>query len=152
VARDYLADFLGEEESADSDSASASLPFAEPLEASGEGSPPVTARRAGGSTVEVTYDPAPCATDHTIYWGTSQGLPPEDPAWTGQACLLGDSGTASFDPGGGDPRTLVYFVVVGNDGAIEGSYGRRSDGSERPGATGLPSCEYLLVVDGVCDL
>jgi dienelactone hydrolase len=150
VARDYFGDFLGEEEGADSDTASASLTSV-PLEASREGEVPLTARRLAGGSVEVTYGPAPCASDHTLYWGITDGPLAGAPDWSGQSCLLGDSGLATFNPGAAGPGLLVYFVVVGNDGFFEGSYGRASNGSERPGAEGLPECGYALVPDGECE-
>jgi hypothetical protein len=153
VARDYLADFAGEEESADSAIASGAFPppTSVPQEASGPGEPPLIVSRVFGSAIEASYAPAPCASDHTVYWGVSQGPLASGPVWSGQSCGIGVSGSAVFDPGPGTSETVFYFVIVGNDGLFEGSYGRRSNGPERSGATGLPDCGYTQFLAGACE-
>jgi hypothetical protein len=99
----------------------------------------MTADRGPGESVTVRYAPACGALDHVIYWGTgplSGGI-----SWTGAACRLGTSGAASFDPGTVASGSLIYFVVVAQDGSKEGSYGRDSAGTELPEATGIGSCD-----------
>jgi len=52
------------------------------------------------------------------------------------------------------PGDLVYFVVVGNNFAIEGSYGMENINAvetERPEATGLGVCDRPQQVGGVCE-
>ncbi len=95
----------------------------------------VTGRDAGTGLLDVAYTPGCDATDHTIYVGDLAGV--SSYAWTGAACGVGASGTATFDPGAGS----VFFVVVGTDGAAEGSYGRDGDGVERPEDVGTPGCD-----------
>jgi hypothetical protein len=61
---------------------------------------------------------------------------------------VGDSGGASFNPGPGS----VFFVVVANNGSVEGSYGKDSSGiTERPEASGLPGCDYTQDLSNSCD-
>ena len=109
-------------------------------EASGPGSP-MTVTKGTGTVVNISYTPAPCATDHVLYWGTTTGRI-TSLNWTNSRCGLGTSGSTSFDPGPQPSGTLVYFVIVGNNGIVEGSYGRNSQGIERPEASGLGSCDY----------
>lgn len=149
VARDVFADFRGAAESPDSNQASASIPSSSPGEASRAGSEMVASRDAG-TAVEMIYSPASCATDHAAVWGAAPGVIPGTSSWSGQACALGTTGAATFDPGLPAPGWLVYFVVAGNDGVHEGSYGRASSGAERPEAVGLPGCGYPQRLEGAC--
>lgn len=99
-------------------------------------------RRAPGTALDLHYDPAPCASDHTAYWTTIAAPLGGPPEWTGQACGLGAGGTATIDPGPVPPGRSLLLVVVGNDGETEGSYGRDATGTERPAASDLPGCSY----------
>lgn len=147
LVRDVFSDFRGTAESADSNEATVAIPGGNvPQEASPAGTP-LLASRGSGTAVEVTYAPAACASDHVVVWGSASG-PLTGLVWTGQACALGASGTASFDPGDPAPGTWLYFVLVGNDGVFEGSYGTDSAGEERPEASGLPGCEYPRMSGG----
>jgi hypothetical protein len=106
---------------------------ASPGESSPAGSPMIAAPSTGTS-VQVIYSGTSCDTDHSIYWGISNaalsGL-----AWTGSACSLGDSGNASFDPGDPPAGSFFYFAIVGNNGSIEGSYGKQTGDVERVAST-----------------
>jgi hypothetical protein len=95
--------------------------------------------------VEVAYTPACSASNHTIYFGNLAGVSTYD--YTGAACNVGISGTASFNPGPGS----AFFLVVGHDGAVEGSYGQRSSGVERPEDTATPGCDLPQNLAGSCD-
>lgn len=109
---------------------------------------PMTATRNGAS-VDVLYAPACGALDTAAFWGT--GRITGAPAWTGAACALGTTGRASFTPGGTlPPGGLAYFVLVGQRGAVEGSYGRRSSGAERPEAVGVGTCDAAQNLGGAC--
>jgi hypothetical protein len=117
----------------------------------GETSPPadwllVTGYDGGSGEVTVTYTPACQAADHAAFSGplVSGGA---FPGWDGAACDLGTSGTAVFDPGGGSR----YFVLVAQDGAAEGSYGRDGTGAERPEATGVGSCDLPRNLFDACE-
>ena len=148
VARDVFSDFRGAAESPDSNQASASIPSS-PGEASRAGSE-MLAARGTGNAVEIWFSPASCATDHVAVWGSAPGPILGQVTWSGQACALGATGQATFDPGLPAPGWLLYFVVVGNDGVYEGSYGRASSRAERPEAAGLPGCDYPQRLEGAC--
>ncbi len=107
--------------------------------------------RAGA--IDVAFAPACGALDTAAFWG--RGPIAGAPVWAGAACGLGTTGRASFDPGPVAPGGLVYFVLVGQRGAVEGSvvegsYGRASTGAERPEAAGLGSCEAAQDLGGTC--
>jgi len=107
----------------------------------------MTASRAAGSGVELNYTPGCGALDNAVYWGTGPILGAPD--WTQSACGLGNSGQATFDPGDPGPDTLVYFVIVGQNAAKEGSYGEGT-GGERPEATGIGVCDKPQDLTGTC--
>jgi len=119
-----------------------------PGEASKSGSPMVVAS-GDGTVIDVTYTPANCAADHAIYWG--MGPITETLDWSTAACGFGNSGMASIDPGTLAPGHFFYFVVVGNNGDYEGSYGKDSSNIERPEATGISNCEWEQQLFGACD-
>jgi hypothetical protein len=84
---------------------------------------------SGDLTLE--YATACETTDNNIYYGALAQV--STLTWSGEVCGIGVSGSyAGFDPGAGS----YFFVVVGNQGGAEGSYGqtRELDGSgvERP--------------------
>jgi hypothetical protein len=85
-----------------------------------------------------------------VYWAKAGGPLSGPPAWTAATCYLGADGSASFDPGNPAPGSWIHFVVVGNNGAIEGSYGRSSGGAERPAANPQISCGYVQLLTDVC--
>jgi len=109
---------------------------------------PMTARRGTGTSVLVDYAPACAATDHVVYWGT--GPIAGALAWTRSACGRGTDGTTSFDPGNPAPGGFTYFVIVGQDAAHEGSYGRSSSGVERPEAIGVGTCDRPRAIGVSC--
>jgi len=79
-----------------------------------------------------------------VYW--DRGPISGDLKWMDSACdLLPGS---SFDPGIFEPGQWCYFVVVGQNGSIEGSYGRHSSGIERPEATGIGKCDLPMNLMG----
>jgi hypothetical protein len=145
VARDTARDFRATYESPDSteSSATAGSDGSGPGEASPP-SAPFDARRGRGAptAIDLSYAPAACAVGHTVYWSTSTTPLAGLPTWSGQACGLDASGTATFDPGLLEAGSWLYFVVVGHDGAREGSYGRDAAGTERLPAGVLPGCSF----------
>jgi hypothetical protein len=121
----------------------------------GEGGPvadPLTASRAGpGTRVDVAFGPACGALDHAVYWGTGPIV--GAPSWAQSVCALGTTGQASFDPGDPAPGEFLYFVIVGQNAAEEGSYGTGHDGVssiERPEALGIGACDKPQVPNGTC--
>ncbi len=96
---------------------------------------PMHVSKGSGTSVNVTYTAACHAASETIYRGAS----PISGAlnWTTSYCNVG----SSFDPGNPSPGAYHYFVIVGQNGISEGSYGKDSSGTERPEASGVGSCD-----------
>ncbi len=121
--------------------------------APGEASNPET----GADQMRVTsYDPATgsialafasaCdATDHDVRWGPLSGVSSYE--YTGAECGVGATGSASFNPGAG----AFFFLVVGNNGSLEGSYGLGVAGAERPEASGPAGCDYPRDLTATCE-
>jgi N-acetylneuraminic acid mutarotase len=95
----------------------------------------VTSYNKSTGAVTVSYAPACAVTDHAAYSGPLAQVSLLQ--WNLASCHLGTTGSATFDPGTGSR----YFVIVGQSASAEGSYGRKSDGSERPEAVGVGSCD-----------
>ncbi len=124
---------------------------ANPKEASPSGSPMTVGRPSSGAGLEVNYFPACGALDNAMYWGANpiSGAV----AWTSSACVLGNTGRATFDPGTPVPGAFYYFVVVGQTSTKEGSYGQAwgpSGPTERPQAVGVGACDRPQDLTGVC--
>jgi hypothetical protein len=101
---------------------------------------------AGSGAIDISYTPACDATDHTVYWGDLGNV--SIYGYAGAECFVGTSGTASFDPGSGS----YFFLVVGNDGTDEGSYGHHQIGGaigERDEDVGTPTCDRTQNLAGV---
>lgn len=128
-------------------SCSASFSLKAPSEASGRNNP-LYAEKGSGTSVNVSFFPSNCATDHSIYWGQSPIL--GNLNWTNGFCGFGNSGSVNFDPGNPPSGSFYYFVIVGNNGEKEGSYGKDSSGLERPEATGITSCDWPLGTENAC--
>lgn len=120
--------------------------------APGEASPAgdMTAREAADGGDAIAWTPAGClTTDHAIYSGSwSGGAAPI--VWSGSVCALGTSGSATVDLGDPEPNGTIFFVVVGENGAFQGSFGRDSDGNERPEAVELGACDLAQALAGGC--
>ena len=98
--------------------------------------------------VLVEYTPACDASNHTIYYG--QLINVATHSYTHAACWLGSTGSVRFDPAGG--LKDWFFLIVGHNGVVEGSYGLFGAGGERPEATGLAGCEIPQDLTGTCDV
>ena len=96
--------------------------------------------------IEVIYDPSCAASDHTIYWGDLDDVAAY--AYSGAECWCGDTGTASFDPGG---TTNLFFLIVGNNGSVEGSYGRDHADEQRPEDVATAGCDLPRDLSGACE-
>ncbi len=94
--------------------------------------------------VHLSYAAACNATGHAVYWGDLSQV--SSYPWSGSQCTSG-SGAIDFTP----PEGNVFFVVVGNSGVKEGSYGKNSAGTQRPGATGIGACDVPQQVIATCD-
>jgi hypothetical protein len=105
----------------------------------------VTSYDAGTGDVSVTFTSACDASDSAIYWGPLAAV--SSYGYDGVACGAGVTGVATFDPGPGS----VFFLVVGQNGTAEGSYGKSSSGGERPESTSLPGCDLPQSLAATCD-
>jgi hypothetical protein len=119
---------------------------ASPKEASPDGGM-TASRAASGTAVELSYAPGCGTIDNAVYWGA--GPIAGTVVWTNVACAVGNTGRASFDPGDPLPNGLLYFVIVGQSGTKEGSYGAGSAG-ERPEAVGIGACDKPQDLAGTC--
>jgi hypothetical protein len=97
--------------------------------------------------IEVSYTPGCGCTNHTIYYGDLANVASYD--YAGAACWRGANGSTSFDPAG---VTDAFFLIVGNDGTIEGGYGRDGSGAERLEDTSTVGCDLPQDLSGTCDL
>jgi hypothetical protein len=94
---------------------------------------PLMARQGPAGNIELEWGVSSCVgsdTDYEVYEGqigdfTSHSL---------KLCSTGGDTNASFTPAPGS----TYYIVVPRNGTREGSYGLRSDGTERP--VGVDSC------------
>ena len=86
------------------------------------------------SAVDISYTAATAATDHSIYIGDLNDV--GTLTLTDQDCGIGTSGAATFVAGTGSK----FFLVVGNDGENEGSYGTDGYGAERTVTRTQPPC------------
>ena len=121
-----------------------------PGEASAQSEPAEQMRAAYNKTtglIDVEFTPACDASEHTIYFGHLADV--ASYGYTGAACGRGQSGTTSFDPAG---VTDAYFLIVGNTGAVEGSYGTDSLGAQRPEDLGTAACDLPRDLSGTCGL
>ncbi|HET9300952.1 MAG TPA: hypothetical protein VFO11_13470 [Candidatus Polarisedimenticolaceae bacterium] len=118
-----------------------------PQEAS-PGASLMLASKGAGTSVALTFTPGCGATNHTVYWGSgpiSGAL-----AWTNAACGVGNGPVANFDPGDPAPGGMLYWVIVGQTGLREGSYGQNTLLQERPEAIGVGACERPRVLTASC--
>jgi hypothetical protein len=118
----------------------------------GESSPaadPATQLRASWNAstgeVQVDYTPACNASSHTVYYGALSDVASYD--YAGAACGRGTSGSTVFDPAG---LTDVFFVIVGTDESVEGSYGVDGFGQERPEDTLTAGCDRPRDLGATC--
>jgi len=69
--------------------------------------------------LSLAYDSGCGATDNTIHYGPLSQVSTH--GWSGSDCAIDSGGNyTTFNPGVGS----YFFIVVGNDGTAEGSYGR----------------------------
>lgn len=131
-----------------SNEAAVTTPTPSPGEASETGHA-MHCTKGSGSSVGVTFTAACTATDHAAYWG--QGPIAGALAWTGSQCALGTTGSAIITPPSPASGGWIYIVVVGQDSVHEGSYGKASNGSERPQAgSGVGACRKPQQLAGSC--
>ena len=105
----------------------------------------VTAFDDGTGLVSVSYDPACEATDHAIYSGNLANVSVHQ--YDRTICHVGATGTADFTLAGGNR----FWVIVGQNGVIEGSYGLYDEPPvERPEADLVSTCNLPWDPGSIC--
>ena len=112
----------------------------------------MTVAIGAGNILQISYTPACGATDHVLYWGSAGPgmIGPGGLTWTSAACGLGTSGAAGIPLGNPPVGQAFYFVMVGQNGSVEGSYGQASTGAEKPEATFPAICAKPQLLGGGC--
>ena len=116
-----------------------------PVMTPGEATPMLASLNRTTGAIDVSYTPACASAGHTIYYGPLSSV--ASYGYSGAACGLGTTGSASFDPGAGD----FFFLIVAHDGAVEGSFGERSTDVERPEAGSVGACPLPQSLGSRCD-
>jgi len=94
----------------------------------------LTAARQANGDIALTWDAVSCPASHyDVFYGDLANVSTYE--YTGAACDLGTTGSASFTPPAGD----LFFLVVARNGAIEGAHGFDGTGKARP-AFGAGQC------------
>ena len=105
----------------------------------------VTAHDPLGRTVTITYG-SPCeATDNTLEFGAIANLAAY--SYSDQVCGLGTTGTYQWSYPDGD----LFFLVVGRNATVEGSYGLGEVGLERPEDDTSAACPVPQELADRCD-
>jgi hypothetical protein len=102
----------------------------------------VTGHDPMAGTLQLTFEPACLAVDHTIVYGALEGV-----TYAGQTCGVGSTGVFNWSY----PAGSIFFLVVGNDLSVEGSYGLDSSNAERPSFVAGPSCPLPQSLTNRCD-
>jgi len=80
------------------------------------------------SSLTVSYESGCETANNSIYYGPLANL--KEYGYSGEVCAIGVDGMTTFDL----PAGSLFFVIAGDDNAVEGSYGRDTFGFERPAA------------------
>jgi hypothetical protein len=90
----------------------------------------VTGFDRANQVLSLSYGIACEVTDGTIEYGELSRADLASYNWSGQECNIGGGGSYDWQVAG--TPDSIFFVVVGHNGTAAGSYGKDSDGSERP--------------------
>jgi hypothetical protein len=96
--------------------------------------------------IDLSYSPSCDAVNHTLYYGDLDDVASD--GWSGAICGRGRSGATSFHL---DSVDRAFFVLVGNTGLVEGSYGLGSDGGERMQDVGSAGCDLPQDLTAICN-
>jgi len=104
---------------------------------------------ADGANLTITYDTATCTqADHSIIYGLLTGLNPITP--TGGVCSIGNASPYAWN---GSPAGNIWWVIVGDGGTTESSWGQQMAGgiySERSVAASGQCGNTAIDVTGTC--
>jgi hypothetical protein len=95
--------------------------------------------------IDVRYSPGCATTNHTIFLGPLEQV--SSYGYQEARCYLGTSGETSFDPG---QLRNIFFLMAGENGLDESSYGRDSSGQERPEDVFSPPCDRPQGLGAAC--
>jgi hypothetical protein len=98
----------------------------------------VTGYDPSTGTLSLSYGAACAAASHVLEYGELTHANVAAYAWSGQQCGVGTSGSYAWNVGA-LPDSL-FFVVVGQNGAYSGSYGKDRFGLELPEDTTSTAC------------
>ncbi len=96
----------------------------------------VTVHDKVNRVLSLQYGVACETTDNTIEFGSLDQV--SSYTYTGQVCNIGNTGTYDWAYPADPPS--FFFLVVGNDGTVESSYGTDGAGNERPEDTVNTDC------------
>jgi len=99
----------------------------------------VSAHDPGTGTLTIDYTPACSSTENNYYFGSLTQV--ATPVYSGQTCGIGNGGSYVWNYA--SAPAAAFFLVVGNDTSVEGSYGTKASGSERPEAAVCPESQDL---------
>lgn len=110
----------------------------------------VTGHDVGARTLDITYGAACLSGENTIVFGPLEQV--HAYGYSGEECYCGNDEAFTW-PSYPDPTVLdsFFFLLVANDGNVEGSYGVRSSGSERPRHTTNAACPMPQTLADRCD-
>ena len=107
------------------------------------GTPLQVSLNANGTDLDVTWDATTCPTvEYNLFQGPLSGV--STYTYTGVACSLGATGSATFTPGAGS----IFFVIASDETAgVESGHGFDSGGGLRP-ASGVGLCGIVVQLPG----
>lgn len=94
------------------------------------------------STLTISYAPGCSTLDNNVYYGRLEEV--SSYGYSGEVCDVGMSGTTSF----GLPDGSFFFLTVGDDDVVEGSYGTDSSARQRPDSG---TCGFVQDLSQPCD-
>jgi len=121
-----IGDFIGIDNDGDNDYDLADSDCAIATDSPGEVLPlTVDSHNSSTGVVDLAYTVACASTDNVLVWGALDQVALG--TYTGQVCTTGNTGAYNWTY----PAGSLYFLLAGNDGSAEGSYGQDSLGGER---------------------
>jgi hypothetical protein len=96
-------------------------------------------------TMDLLYVVACDTSQNTIEWGFLNQV--SSYTYAGQECLIGNTGSYVWTYPAGD----IFFLIVANNGTIEGSYGLDGNGTERPEDSSSTVCPLPQDLADRCD-
>lgn len=102
-----------------------------------------------GGVLSLTYGNACSVTDNTIVYGPLDQASISTYSYSGETCNIGNTG--SYDWSYPPTPDSLFFLIVGNDGVVEGSYGKNNAGVERPDFSTDVTCPLPQSLAQRCD-